>query len=99
MGVEMGVGNIVGDVDDYRSREIAKAGFQSLEQVLTELIVLPKSYDLAARVRRLDIVGVNAALGPERRLPTHRPWKPRRIAQLLVPGSNEKLGDFPVVQV
>ena len=46
MGVQMLIGGIVGDVDPDHPRNVAEAVLQPLEQFSTEMIVLPKCYDL-----------------------------------------------------
>src|SRR5204862_5990268 len=72
---------------------------QALEDLPAEMIVLPESDDPLARVKRLNVVGVDAPLLPERRLPAHGPRKQRRIAEMIVSGSDKQLRDLPFIEV
>ena len=98
MPVDMGIRNVEGYSDDDQAGQIAEAFLNSLVQIATELVVLPEDNDLALRKKCMDVIGVDASLGPKRRLPAHRPGKGLGIAQFLGAGSNEELGNPPLVQ-
>src|SRR5579863_6290922 len=91
--------DIVRDIDPDHTGDITEPVFQPLEYFSTDLIVLPKSRNLASGVGRLDVVGVGAPLFPKRGLPTHCPRKQRWIAQMIVSGSDEELRNLPFIQV
>src|SRR5690349_15019353 len=73
--IEILIRNFVRNIDNNHPGEIAESFLQSSEQISPELIVLPESHDLASRIEGLNIIGIDASLGPERRLPAHRPGK------------------------
>src|SRR5258708_27105700 len=98
MPIDMRIRKNKGDANDNHASEIAETYQNSLVQVATELIVLPEDHDLAVRIKCLDVIGVDPSLGAKRRLPAHRPGKGLGIDQFLGAGSNEELGDLPLIQ-
>src|SRR5258705_10351261 len=96
--IDMLIRNIKGDANDNHASQIAETLLNSLVKIATELIVLPKDHNLAFRIKCLDVIGVDAPLGAVRRLPAHRPGKRLGVAQLLVAGGNEELGNLPLIQ-
>src|SRR5579872_4515912 len=98
MRVEMRIRSLVGDIHDDVAAKTAEALLQSAEQGAPELIVFPEHDDLLLRIEGLNIVRVNAALGPERWLPADRPVIGARVAPVVITGGNEELGDLPLVQ-
>ena len=93
------VGNVESKVGNNPACGIAETLAQSFVQVAPELIVLPEHRDLAIGIGDLDIVCEYPALGPERRLPSHRPWKAPGMRPFLVAGSDEQLRDLFLVEV
>src|ERR1700688_1377327 len=79
--------------------DVTEPVFQPLDYFSTDLIVLPKSHNPFSGVGRLYVVGVDAPLFPKRGLPTHRPWKQRWIAQMIVSGGDKKLRNLLFIQV
>src|SRR6478735_7331220 len=98
MGLQILIGRLESDVDDEQARQLAEPLLQSAEQIAPELVVLPKCDDLLVRICGLDVIGVDAALGPERRLPAHGPGKRPGIAPGLVAGGHEQLWNLALVQ-
>src|SRR5215471_475041 len=99
MCVEILIRNVVGDIDDNHPCEIAESFLQSLEQISPELIVLPENHDLFSGIEGLNIIRVDASLGPERWLPAYGPGKCFRIVQLVVAGGDKELGNLPIIQI
>src|SRR5687768_12594590 len=91
--------NIVGDVDPDHPGDVTEPVLQPLEQLSTEMIVLPKGYDLFSGIERLNVVGVDPPLFPNGGLPAHCPREERRIAQMIVSGGDKELRNLPFVQV
>src|SRR6267143_4909512 len=91
--------DLVRDIDPDHPCDVTEPVFQPLEQFSTEMIVLPKSYDPFSGVERMDVVGVDAPLFANGGLPAHCPRKHRRIAQVIVSGSDKELRNLSFVQV
>src|SRR3982750_1030015 len=93
------IGNVEGDVDEDETVQVAKAFLDAPVEHAAELVVLPEHHDLLPRIISLDVVGVDAPLRPERRLPAHGPGKRLGLAQLLVAGGDEQLRYLLLVQI
>src|SRR5258705_5092399 len=91
--------DIVRDIDPDHTGDVTEPVFQPLDYFSIDLIVLPKSYNPASGVGRLYVVGVDAPLFANRRLPTHCPRKQRSIAQLIVSGGDKKVSNLPFIQL
>ena len=90
---------IVRDVDPDHPGDVTETVLQSPEQFAAEMIVLPKRNDSFSGVERLDVVGVDPPLFPNRGLPAHCPGEQRWIAQMIVSGGDKELRNLPLVQV
>jgi hypothetical protein len=90
---------VEGDVDEHEPVEVAETFLDALVEHAPELVVLPEHHDLLPGIIGLDVVGVDAPLRPERRLPAHGPGKRLGLAQLLVARGEEKLRDLLLVQI
>src|SRR5258706_4129153 len=88
--IECGVGN-------NHPTPIPEPILQSLEQIPSELVVLPKDGDLPFRIRGLDVVRVDAPLGPGRWLPTHRPGNRLGSSEVVVARRDKELRNLPVI--
>src|ERR1700748_1168881 len=95
--IEKLVAYIKGDIDDDQASGGAKSLLDPLEYFSPKLVILPKHRDLALRIERLDVIGVDAPLGAKRWLPGHGPGKCSWGDKSFGRGGNEELGNLPLI--
>ncbi len=91
LGVERGIGHLVGRIRDDHVGPLAETIAQALHLVLAGVVVLPQRCDLALGIVLQDVFRVDAAFALVVGLPAHGPGKILRVAPFGGAAGHEQL--------